>query len=412
MIRYMTAAAIVALAFAAPSAAQQVRFEDPKPDVARQEEGVKLDFGAAFTQTFQSLGHSNTALEVLDPNGSNRNALADIGAGFNLASANVALNARLAPGINVVLETYLSSRHHNDAWVKGGYLQMDASPLKAPLLETIMRYTTVKVGHYEVNYGDAHYRRSDNANGIANPFAENLILDAFTTEIGGEVIVRKGALLGVFGVTSGQNNGTVTNPDDRSLAFLGKVGFDKPFGSDARVRLTASTYQNDNAGRATLYWGDRAGGAYWGVLDNGDQAQHWNGRVNPNFTESIRAYQVNPFVELGPVELFGVIERARGRTLQESEDREVRQYALDAVYRLWEDRVYVAGRYNTVSGELVSRDAEQTVDRAVVSAGWFVTPNVLLKGEYVKQNYDGFAATSILNGGTFDGLVVQGVVGF
>ena len=40
----------------------------------------------------------------------------------------------------------------------------------------------------EINYGDAHFRRSDNGNAIYNPFVGNYIMDAFTTEIGGEVV--------------------------------------------------------------------------------------------------------------------------------------------------------------------------------------------------------------------------------
>ena len=55
-----------------------------------------------------------------------------------------------------------------------------------PLLKSIMKYTTLRVGHFEINYGDAHFRRSDNGNSMYNPFVGNYILDAFTTEIGAE----------------------------------------------------------------------------------------------------------------------------------------------------------------------------------------------------------------------------------
>ena len=50
----------------------------------------------------------------------------------------------------------------------------------------------VRVGHMEINYGDAHFRRSDNGNAIYNPFVGNYIMDAFTTEIGGEVYLKTG----------------------------------------------------------------------------------------------------------------------------------------------------------------------------------------------------------------------------
>ncbi len=42
--------------------------------------------------------------------------------------ANLDMNIQLAQGIRVNLVTYLSTRHHNDTWVKGGYLPVDASP--------------------------------------------------------------------------------------------------------------------------------------------------------------------------------------------------------------------------------------------------------------------------------------------
>jgi len=262
-------------------------------EVKKIEEGledVKITVGGSFMQVFQNLSHSNTAQAVIGPEGNDLNELADIGAGFTLAAANLNLNAQLTPGIKVVVETYLSSRHHNEAWVKGGYLQIDESPIRVPVLETAMQYLTIKIGHYGVNYGDAHYRRTDNGNAVANPFVENLILDAFTTEIGGEVVGRAGPFIGVFGVTSGQNKGDITTPESRSWAFIGKAGAEHQFTETLRVRLTGSTYQNDNAGRATLYAGDRAGSAYWGVVDNAAAAAYTNGRVNPNFTEEIQAY--------------------------------------------------------------------------------------------------------------------------
>src|SRR5690606_40691350 len=70
----------------------------------------------------------------------------------------------------------------------------DALPISkflgSPVVDRIFEYVTLKVGHMEINYGDAHFRRSDNGNAFYNPFIENHILDAFTTEIGGELYVR------------------------------------------------------------------------------------------------------------------------------------------------------------------------------------------------------------------------------
>lgn len=388
----------------APLKAQQ--FEPPKLN-AFEYEGLNIDFGAQFTQTFQGLEHSNAPASPAPGN-----TLADIGAGFNLPAANVWFSADVAPATRVVVETYLSSRHHNDTWVKGGYVQIDGSPIDNDLLEMAMALTTLKVGMFMPNYGDAHFRRSDNGNTVDNPFVENLILDAFTTEIGGEAYFRVGPAMLMLGVTNGENKGAITDPSGRSLAFVTKAGFDKRFNDNLRVRLMASTYQNDNAGRATLFWGDRAGSAYWGVMDTAEQGNAWNGRVNPSFTESISALQINPFLEFGNLELFGVIERAKGRTAQKAGDRTVTQYAGDAVYRLLDDRLYVGVRYNTAQGEFSQLGSDQTVERTALAAGWFISPYVLLKGEYVTQDYSGFDSAGILAGGAFDGFVVQGSVAF
>ena len=149
--------------------------------------GFKIDFGAAFTSQVQTLQHENTAAPNM-VNGVNANQLIEIGIGFNNSTANLYLHAQLAAGIRVQLTTYLSSRHHNETWVKDGYIQMDKSPIPLPPLENADEVRRrVKVGHFEINYGDAHFRRSDNGNAMYNPFVGNYIMDAFTTEIGAEV---------------------------------------------------------------------------------------------------------------------------------------------------------------------------------------------------------------------------------
>ena len=47
-----------------------------------------------------------------------------------------------------------------------------------------------------------------------------------------------------------------------------------------------------------------------------------------------------------------------------------------------------------------------------IGAGWFITDNILLKGEYVTQKYNGFAPTDIRSGGKFNGFMVEGTVAF
>ena len=177
-------------------------FETTK-DPGVEFKGFKLDFGAAFTSQVQNLSHRNTAAPNV-VNGVNANQLADIGFGFNNSTANAVLHAQLAPGIRVQLTSYLSARHHNETWVKDGYIQIDQSPINWAPAKMLFEIVTVKVGHMEINYGDSHFRRSDNGNAIYNPFVGNYILDSFTTEIGGEVYLKLKNVIAMGSVTGGR----------------------------------------------------------------------------------------------------------------------------------------------------------------------------------------------------------------
>src|SRR5215212_8923172 len=190
--------------------------------------GFKLDFGAAFTSQVQNLSHSNTAMPNL-VSGVNANQLADIGFGFNNSTANAVLHAQLAPGIRVQLTSYLSARHHNETWVKDGYIQIDQSPIDWAPAKMLLEIATVRVGHMEINYGDAHFRRSDNGNALFNPFVGNYIMDAFTTEIGGEVYLKPGSVIAMAAVTGGEIRGTVLTPGQRGPVYIGKIGADHQF---------------------------------------------------------------------------------------------------------------------------------------------------------------------------------------
>lgn len=395
-------------------------FESPK-DSATSFDGLKVRIGAGFSQQFQSLKHSNTAgSPALYPR---------LKSGFNLAQANLNIDVQLADGIALNLVTYLSSRHHNEAWVKGGYIQFDKVPFKGKVWDDIFKVVTLKVGHMQVNYGDQHFRRSDGGQTLYNPFIENYIMDAFATEIGAEVILRKSGFTGVLSATNGLINGGVQAPLEpgsttetykRSPSLIGKLAYDKNFTEKVRVRVSGSAYYNNSAGRSTLYAGDRTGSNYFFAMESATATAKDNfasGRVAPNFTNQVTALQFNALLKAYGFELFGTVENAQGRTINEkvagTPKRKVNQYAVDAIYRIGvKENLFLGVRYNQVKGELVNATTEQTVDRIAFGAGWFLTKNILMKGEYVNQNYKGYATGNILNGGNFKGVVIQAVVGF
>ena len=376
--------------------------------------GFKLDFGAAFTSQVQNLSHDTRAVSNV-VNGVNTNQLADIGFGFNNSTANLALHAQLAPGIRVALTTYLSSRHHNEAWVKDGYIQIDQSPIDAAPLKMLFEIATVRVGHMEINYGDAHFRRSDNGNALYNPFIGNYILDAFTTEIGGEVYLKTAGVIAMGAVTGGEIRGTVVTPGQRGPAFVGKLGVDRQVSKDLRLRVTGSMYKTDKAMSNTLYGGDRAGSRYYWVMENTaatESAQFTSGLINPGFRNKVTAFQLNPFVKFRGLELFGVLERAEGKVSSEPSEREFKQYAADVVYRFLNENLFVGARYNRAEGELAGITGDVGAKRWQIGAGWFILPGLLAKAEYVDQKYFGYPANNIKDGGRFKGVMLEGVVAF
>ncbi|MGB8192401.1 MAG: hypothetical protein WCF67_10805, partial [Chitinophagaceae bacterium] len=62
--------------------------------------------------------------------------------------------------------------------------------------------------------------------------------------------------------------------------------------------------------------------------------------------------------------------------------------------------------------QLAGMAQEVKINRVAMAGGWFLTKNILLKGEYVMQKYKDFPVSDYRNGGKFNGYVVEAVVGF
>ena len=415
-------------------------FETSKIDTAGYE-GLKLRIGANFTQQFQSLRHTNSENIVGEVN---KNELYDLSPGFNLAMANLNIDVQLADGVRVSLVSYMSTKHHNEFWVKGGYFQIDkVGFLNNEFMNQLWKNLTLKIGHMEINYGDAHFRRSDAGNALYNPFIENNIMDAFTTEIGGELYWQKAGFLAMVGITDGEVQGSVTKSEDRQASFYGKVGYDNDVSETLRIRLTGSLYTTKSSISNTLYGGDRAGSRYYFVMEPPNATLTGNflsGRINPGFRDNVTSFMINPLLKYKGIELFGTYERAKGNShvengevqstdatvpaLTKLEDRQFMQYAIDGLYRFANNRMYVGAKYNVVHGDLVFGSSavqpniiqgvrqDVKVERRAIAAGWFITPNILMKAEYVTQQYLDFPAADLRSNGKFEGFVIEGVIGF
>lgn len=375
-------------------------FEAPKETDPEPFDGLKVKIGGAFAIQFQGLSQTNSG-----------DSLPELGSNFNLPAANLDLDVQLQDGLRMHLRTYLSSRHHNESWVKGGYIQMDnLNFVSQGFLENFMKIATIRIGLDEFNYGDAHFRRTDNANAIYNPFVGNYIMDAFSTEVFGELTLQHNGLIGVVGLTNGKLNQSVIVNDatDNKPSFFGKLGYDSQVSEDLRVRLTGSWYINKGESTGTnLYGGDRAGSRYYDVMaDN-----YTSGRFNPRFKE-ITAIQINPFIKFNGLEFFGIYEIAKNS--KDQNEGSFTQLGAELLYRFGsKEQLYVGGRYNQVSGESIKGAPSQEINRINIGGGWFMTKNIMAKLEYVNQKYQGAGYNGTkYQGGEFNGVMLEAAISF
>ncbi|MDD4143205.1 MAG: hypothetical protein PHN68_01085, partial [Prolixibacteraceae bacterium] len=303
-----------------PSFSQQ--FEKPKPD-ADGFEKVQVKVGGDFAIQLQAIDHE-APVELIDLKNN-----------FNLPTANLNIKASLAPGITLFINNYMSSRHHNEAWVEGGYLTIDKMPF-LPAADNIMKYLTIKAGVMMPDYGDAHYFRSNNASVLNNPFVGNWIMDAYTTNPGLEVMYRNNGFLALLGTNNGRVNYGRGNDIGEDLVFNWKLGYDKDINNDLRIRGSLSGFHaGEGHSGAYLWGGDRAGARYYNVMQTatatGDNFN--SGRWTPGSGQTeMNSYMANLFAKYHGLEVFGILESMKG--VRNNADQHFTQTALQAIYRI------------------------------------------------------------------------------
>lgn len=368
------------------------QFEEEKLDTVFT--STKIKVGAEFALQLQALDHEAPDVELID-----------LKSNVNLPTANLNLTADLASGIRSYLNVYLSSRHHNEAWVEGGYLIIDRMPF-LPASDDVMKYFTIKAGVMMPNYGDAHFLRSTNADVMSNPFVGNWIMDAYTTNPGLEVMFRHEGFLAVVGTNNGRVNYGRGNDIGEDLVFNWKLGYDKNISDDLRVRATFSGYHVGEGHSGSYLWdGDRAGARYYNVMQTAaaEGDNFLSGRWSPGSGQSeMNSYMANLFVKFHGLEVFGIFEDMNG--VRKGLDQHFTQTAVQAIYRI--GSFYAGARYNNVSD-----NDDSSVNRINIGGGWFMIDNILIKLDYVTQEYDGPAHGSI-DGGKFDGVVLEAAIAF
>src|SRR5205085_891301 len=109
------------------------------------------------------------------------------------------------------------------------------------------------------------------------------------------------------GITNGELNPTVVasskidtatgKTNEYAPAFHSKVGYDKQINTDFRLRITGSVYTVQSAASNTLFSGDRTGSHYFFVMENTAATADGNfrsGRFNPQFSEQVSTFMINP----------------------------------------------------------------------------------------------------------------------
>lgn len=406
-------------------------FETTKDNNIRFKE-VSLSLGVDFAMQFQALDHSTGVIDFIT--GMPTDKLVPLSYGFNNATANLNIDVQIYDGIRLNITSYLSSRYAPGGMLKGGYLQIDKlNFLESGFINMMMNYITIKAGHTEINYGDQHFRRTDNGNAMYNPFVGNYIMDAFTTEVMAEIYYQYKGFIIMGAVSNGDvqastANDNVNKKKDRMPSVYYKIGYDNDLMKDFRVRLTGSGYNSLGYSANTLFAGDRSGSRYYNVLTSNPMGDYHTGRYSPydkeNFLQDnndefdkMNAFVINPFMKYKNFEFFGAYEiliqsKNEARNLL---NRLINQYVGEIIYRDDVYNIFFGGRYGMVIGDLGQKDGvtniKSSISRAQFSIGKFIGKYFLLKGEYVVQKYDKFRE-GFFDDGRFEGFMVEAVIAF
>jgi hypothetical protein len=342
----------------------------------------------ALQQENVSINHVNQA--GLDP-------------GFQDPFANLSFLAAIPNKMDVYFDLYVASRPHaSTMYGHEGYLlfkQLPA-PFDTGPVGAVFDYINVKVGAFDLDFGDDNYRRSNNARVQRNPLIGNPLLDPNVEEIGGEVYTIKGPVYALAGVGSGTTTEHFDYGSEPSVH--GKLwGYPLP-----DVRTSISAYHVDLSGSADtsyLFFNGRSGGAFAAVFGGGDNP----GQILPQGGKDVTAVQGDVTWNHWPFEVYSNVgwvqdSDINGPSAGSPSERWI-YGTFEPVFHLTPS-LYVAARYSFgVATSVNGVSSNGWVDRAEAGAGYWITNNLLGKLEYVYQQYHDFSSA--------DG-VVSGVDGF
>lgn len=341
---------------------------------------------------WQALNHSNSD-----------GSLNSLTTGFQSAAGNLNFRSKVAEGIDLYFEIYLSSRHHEgQVSPREGYLTITAVPQGLNFLPVnkVFEYLNVKAGHFEIDYGNQHLRRSDNAQVQNNPLIGNDVVDPNVVYVGMEISTKPQRFNAMLGITNGQTTGDFQ--EGHKYAFHGKAwGEVAPW-----MQVAGSYYRADQSGNpigypvggsfGNLFSGNRSGGRYADVLGGGGEP----GQLIPGNGQDITAWQGDIELHAGKLTLQGHFGNIRDADTDGTNPKDESTfgkpaeswdyYGIQAVYGMGSP-IHAAVRYTGATvKELKGSPASGQVARLQVGIGLWVARGLLVKVEYVNQTTTGF----------------------
>ena len=330
--------------------------------------------------------------------------------GFQSAAGNISFDGEMAPGLDLHFEVYLSSRHHEgQVTPREGYLMVTAPPagLNFRPVQRLFDFISVKAGHFEIDFGNQHLRRSDNAQVQQNPLVGNYVVDPNVVYVGAEVFSKPQRLNWLLGLTNGQTTGDLQ--EGRGYAMHGKLWGDV----SSSFSVAGSYYRVDQSQTPTgyplggsfsnLFAGNRSGGRYAGVLRGGGEP----GQILPGNGQDITAWQLDAAFEartlsvrghyggVGDADINGT--NPADEATFDSPGERWSYYGIEAVYN-FNPSFYGAARYSGATAELLNGTAASgAVERYQVGFGFWINNGILLKVEYVDQTYRDFDPEAVVD---------------
>lgn len=337
--------------------------------------------------------------------------------GIQNAAGNLWFDENIASGIHMHFGLYLSSTHHNGyVTPEDGYILISSLPEDVNVLDIneFLKYVHIKAGAFQLDYGNWHLERSDNADVQRNPLVGNYIIDPFNVEPGVEFRGHFGRILAVAGISTGVPSASFAA--GRGTAFHGKIDVNFP----DPVNVAFSYYGVNNAGDPThanggsyssMFAGSRSGSRYAAVILGGADA----GQILPAAGQRVGASEVDASYDLYPVHIAGLYGYTKDSDINGSAPGTPPEnwayYGAEVKYN-FNKVFYIAARYDAASTSMFNgHSSDGYVGRLQAGVGVWLTRSMLLKLGYVYQKYTKF--NQVYTGNPeFNGLVSEMSVAF